>query len=245
MAIVKHANPCGIAVGADIADAHAKAHACDPVSAYGGVVATNSTVTTVLVEQLAGIFTEVLAAPGYEPAALELLQQKKNLRVLRVPAADRPATQTRPISGGLLVQAADRIDAPGDDPATWRLVSGEAADEATLADLAFAWRSVRAVKSNAILLAKDGASVGVGMGQVNRVDSCWLAVSRAGEDRARGAVAASDAFFPFPDGPTILIEAGVKAIVQPGGSIRDEEVVAAAKAVGVTMYFTGTRHFAH
>ena len=245
VAIVKHANPCGIAVGADIADAHAKAHACDPVSAYGGVVATNSTVTTVLVEQLAGIFTEVLAAPGYEPAALELLQQKKNLRVLRVPAADRPATQTRPISGGLLVQAADRIDAPGDDPATWRLVSGEAADEATLADLAFAWRSVRAVKSNAILLAKDGASVGVGMGQVNRVDSCWLAVSRAGEDRARGAVAASDAFFPFPDGPTILIEAGVKAIVQPGGSIRDEEVVAAAKAVGVTMYFTGTRHFAH
>lgn len=245
VAIIKHANPCGIAVGTDVVDAHAKAHACDPVSAYGGVIATNSTVTTALVEQLAGIFTEVLAAPDYEPAALELLQQKKNLRVLRVPGADRPTTETRPISGGLLVQRADRIDAPGDDPASWQLVAGEAADEATLADLAFAWRAVRAVKSNAILLAKDGASVGVGMGQVNRVDSCRLAVSRAGEERARGAVAASDAFFPFPDGPGILIEAGVTAIVQPGGSIRDEAVIDAAKAAGVTMYVTGTRHFAH
>jgi phosphoribosylaminoimidazolecarboxamide formyltransferase/IMP cyclohydrolase len=246
VAIIKHANPCGIAVGTDVADAHAKAHACDPVSAYGGVIATNTTVSLTMVEQLAGGFTEVLAAPDFEPAALEVLQRKKNLRVLRVPVVERPrATEIRPISGGLLVQALDRIDAPGDDPATWTLVAGEAADEATLADLAFAWRAVRAVKSNAVLLAQDGASVGVGMGQVNRADSCRLAVLRAGAERTRGSVAASDAFFPFPDGPGILIEAGVKAIVQPGGSIRDGEVVAAANAAGVTMYLTGTRHFAH
>jgi phosphoribosylaminoimidazolecarboxamide formyltransferase/IMP cyclohydrolase len=246
VAIIKHANPCGIAVGDHVADAHAKALACDPVSAYGGVIATNSTVTPAMVEQMAGGFTEVLAAPDFEPAALEALQQKKNLRVLRVPVVDHPgATEIRPISGGLLVQALDRIDAAGDDPATWQLVAGEAADEATLADLAFAWRAVRAVKSNAVLLAKGGASVGVGMGQVNRVDSCRLAVSRAGAERARGAVAASDAYFPFADGPAILIEAGVAAIVQPGGSIRDPEVVEAAKAAGVTMYLTGTRHFAH
>ncbi len=146
------------------------------------------------------------------------------------------------------MQQADRIDAPGDDPSTWTLAAGEPADAATLADLAFAWRAVRAAKSNAILLARDGASVGVGMGQVNRVDSCRLAVDRAngmGEERARGAVAASDAFFPFPDGPGILIDAGVRAIVQPGGSVRDEETIAAAQAAGVTMYVTGTRHFAH
>ncbi len=133
----------------------------------------------------------------------------------------------------------------GDDVAYWRLVSGEPADEATLADLAFAWRAIRAVKSNAILLADDGAAVGVGMGQVNRVDSCRLAVSRAGAERAAGAVAASDAFFPFADGLEILLDAGVRAVVAPGGSIRDEVVVEAAQRAGVTMYFTGTRHFAH
>jgi phosphoribosylaminoimidazolecarboxamide formyltransferase/IMP cyclohydrolase len=145
----------------------------------------------------------------------------------------------------MLAQDTDRIDAPGDDPATWTLVSGEAVDDATMADLTFAWRAVRAVKSNAILLARDGASVGIGMGQVNRVDSCRLAVERAGAERARGAVAASDAFFPFADGLGILVEAGVRAVVQPGGSMRDAEVIAAAQAAGVTMYLTGTRHFAH
>ncbi|RMI09614.1 bifunctional phosphoribosylaminoimidazolecarboxamide formyltransferase/IMP cyclohydrolase [Cellulomonas triticagri] len=248
VAIIKHANPCGIAVGADIADAHAKAHACDPVSAFGGVIAANGTVTLAAAEQIAEVFTEVVVAPAYEPAALEVLQRKKNIRLLVVEGAPSAAVETRPISGGLLVQEVDRVDAAGDDPATWTLAAGAAADEATLADLAFAWRAVRAVKSNAILLADAGASVGVGMGQVNRVDSCRLAVERANTgdvERARGAVAASDAFFPFADGLQVLLDAGVRAVVQPGGSVRDEEVVAAAQAAGVTLYLTGTRHFAH
>ncbi|MFE4467447.1 bifunctional phosphoribosylaminoimidazolecarboxamide formyltransferase/IMP cyclohydrolase [Leifsonia sp. NPDC056824] len=243
VAIIKHANPCGIAVSDDIADAHRKAHECDPVSAYGGVIAANRTVTLAMAETVKGIFTEVLIAPDFEPAALELLQTKKNLRILRLPEGyARSVTEFRQLSGGVLVQDADRFDEF--DSSGWTLVSGDAADAATRADLEFAWKACRAVKSNAILLAKDGASVGVGMGQVNRVDSCNLAVSRAGE-RAVGSVAASDAFFPFADGPEILIAAGVSAIVQPGGSIRDEDVIAAAKAAGVTMYFTGERHFFH
>ena len=248
VAIIKHANPCGIAVGSDIADAHAKAHACDPVSAFGGVIAANGTVTLAAAEQIAEVFTEVVVAPGYEPEALEVLSRKKNIRLLVVEGAPSARTELRPISGGLLVQEVDRIDAAGDDPASWTLAAGEAADAATLADLAFAWRAVRAVKSNAILLADGGASVGVGMGQVNRVDSCRLAVERANAgdtERARGAVAASDAFFPFADGLQVLLDAGVRAVVQPGGSVRDEEVVAAAAAAGVTLYLTGTRHFAH
>lgn len=248
VAIIKHANPCGIAVGADIADAHAKAHACDPVSAFGGVIAANGTVTRAAAEQIAEVFTEVVVAPGFEPDALEVLTRKKNIRLLVVEGAPSGGVEIRPVSGGLLMQEVDRIDAPGDDPATWTLAAGRAADDATLADLAFAWRAVRAVKSNAILLADGGASVGVGMGQVNRVDSCRLAVERANAgdaERARGAVAASDAFFPFADGLQVLLDAGVRAVVQPGGSVRDEEVVAAAQAAGVTLYLTGTRHFAH
>ena len=243
VAIIKHANPCGIAVAGDIADAHRKAHECDPVSAYGGVIAANRTVTLAMAETVKGIFTEVLIAPGFEPEALELLQTKKNLRILQLPEGySRATTEFRQISGGVLVQDADRFDEF--DSSSWTLVSGDEADAATRADLEFAWKACRAVKSNAILLAHDGASVGVGMGQVNRVDSCHLAVSRAG-GRASGSVAASDAFFPFADGPEILIAAGVRAIVQPGGSIRDEDVIAAAKAAGVTMYFTGERHFFH
>jgi len=250
VAIIKHANPCGVAVGATIAAAHAAAHACDPVSAFGGVIAANRTITAEAAAQIAPVFTEVVVAPGFEPEAVEILSAKKNIRLLVVPAAPAAAVESRAISGGLLVQAADRIDAEGDDPAAWTLAAGEPADDATLADLAFAWRAVRSVRSNAILLAAGGASVGVGMGQVNRVDSCRLAVERAnalgeGQERARGAVAASDAFFPFPDGLQVLIDAGVRAVVQPGGSVRDEEVVAAAQAAGVTMYLTGTRHFAH
>jgi phosphoribosylaminoimidazolecarboxamide formyltransferase/IMP cyclohydrolase len=245
VAIIKHANPCGIAVGSDIAEAHAKAHACDPTSAYGGVVATNRPVTMAMAGQLGPIFTEVVVAPSYEDGVLDRWAKKKDLRVLvAAPRPDRPGIQRRPISGGLLLQTEDAIDAPGDDPATWTLQAGEAADAATLEDLAFAWRAIRAVKSNAILLASGGATVGVGMGQVNRVDSCKLAVARAG-DRARGSVAASDAFFPFADGAQVLIDAGVRAIVEPGGSIRDEDTVAACKDAGVTLYFTGTRHFAH
>ncbi|MFG1950115.1 bifunctional phosphoribosylaminoimidazolecarboxamide formyltransferase/IMP cyclohydrolase [Micromonospora sp. NPDC048830] len=245
VAIIKHANPCGIAVGADVAEAHRKAHACDPVSAYGGVIAVNRPVSVELARQVADIFTEVLVAPGYEDGAVEILRGKKNIRLLHAPAFDPLPAEWRQVTGGVLVQLRDRVDAEGDDPAAWRLATGEAADEETLRDLAFAWRAVRAVKSNAILLARDAATVGVGMGQVNRVDSARLAVTRAGADRARGAVAASDAFFPFADGPRILIEAGIRAIVQPGGSIRDEEVAAACKEAGVTMYLTGTRHFFH
>ncbi|WP_326568202.1 bifunctional phosphoribosylaminoimidazolecarboxamide formyltransferase/IMP cyclohydrolase [Amycolatopsis rhabdoformis] len=245
VAIIKHANPCGIAVGVDIAEAHRKAHACDPVSAYGGVIATNRPVTVDAAEQIAEVFTEVVLAPDFEPEALEILQRKKNVRLLKLPVIENPApVELRPISGGVLVQTVDTIDAPGDDPANWELATGTPADAQTLADLAFAWRALRAVKSNAILLAHDGATVGVGMGQVNRVDSSRLAVSRAG-DRAKGSVGASDAFFPFPDGLEVLLEAGVRAVVQPGGSIRDAEVIAAAEKAGVTLYLTGTRHFAH
>lgn len=248
VAIIKHANPCGIAVGVDIAEAHAKAHACDPASAYGGVIAANRVVSRAMADQIAPVFTEVIVAPGFDDDALEVLRAKKNLRLLVVPHAPGAGVELRPISGGVLVQHRDAVDAPGDTAEAWSLVAGPAADEETLADLAFAWRAVRAVKSNAILLASGGASVGVGMGQVNRVDSCRLAVERAngfGVERARGAVAASDAYFPFDDGLRILAEAGVRAVVQPGGSIRDEQVIAAAEAAGVTMYFTGTRHFFH
>ena len=245
VAIIKHANPCGIAVGTDIAEAHRKAHACDPVSAYGGVIASNRPVSREAAEQIAEVFTEVVLAPDFEDEALEILQRKKNIRLLKLPVIDRPdPLEFRPISGGVLVQTVDVIDAPGDDPAGWQLATGAPADEQTLADLEFAWRALRAVKSNAILLAADGATVGVGMGQVNRVDSSRLAVARAG-DRAKGSVGASDAFFPFPDGLEVLTEAGVRAIVQPGGSVRDAEVIAAAEAAGITMYLTGTRHFAH
>jgi phosphoribosylaminoimidazolecarboxamide formyltransferase/IMP cyclohydrolase len=244
VAIIKHANPCGIAVGADVADAHRKAHACDPVSAFGGVIATNRPVSVAMARQVAEVFTEVVVAPGYEDGAVEVLSAKKNIRLLECAPLARGGVETRPISGGLLMQARDLVDAEGDDPSTWTLATGEAASPGQLADLAFAWTACRSAKSNAILLARDGASVGVGMGQVNRVDSCRLAVQRAGE-RAAGSVAASDAFFPFEDGPQILLDAGVSAIVQPGGSVRDELTIEAAKAAGVTMYFTGTRHFAH
>ncbi|MFD7322319.1 bifunctional phosphoribosylaminoimidazolecarboxamide formyltransferase/IMP cyclohydrolase [Streptomyces sp. NPDC059875] len=245
VAIIKHANPCGIAIGADVAEAHRKAHACDPLSAFGGVIAVNRPVSVAMAEQVAEIFTEVIVAPGYEDGAVEVLAKKKNIRVLRAEGAPANAVEVKPIDGGALLQVTDRLQADGDDPANWTLATGDALSEQELAELAFAWKACRAVKSNAILLAKDGASVGVGMGQVNRVDSAKLAVERAGEERARGAYAASDAFFPFPDGLEILTAAGVKAVVQPGGSVRDEQVVEAAKKAGVTMYFTGTRHFFH
>ena len=244
VAIIKHANPCGIATGADIAEAHRKAHACDPVSAYGGVIAANRPVTTALAEQLAGVLTEVICAPDFDEGALELFRAKNKLRVLKTGGHSGGGLDLRQICGGLLVQSSDVIDAPGDDPANWTLQAGDAVDDATLADLEFAWRACRSVKSNAILLAHDGATVGIGMGQVNRVDSCRLAVSRAG-DRAAASVAASDAFFPFDDGPRVLIDAGVRAIVEPGGSVRDDDTVAACRDAGVTLYFTGTRHFFH
>ena len=294
VAVVKHANPCGIAVSAagDVAEAHRKAHACDPVSAYGGVIATNATVTAEMARQIKPIFTEVVAAPAFADEAVKILSAKKNLRLLVVEAPRREGYEIKQVSGGAVIQERDVLSADGDDLATWTLAAGPAADDDLLAELAFAWRSVRAVRSNAVLLAQGGATVGVGMGQVNRVDSCKLAVERAntlgarstgdaaadspqkdraeqvekgaagggdaaevlgdptGEaasapERARGSVAASDAFFPFADGLQVLIDAGVRAVVQPGGSIRDQEVIDAAQAAGVTMYLTGTRHFAH
>ena len=275
VAVIKHANPCGVAVASadaadPIADAHAKAHATDPLSAFGGVIAANRTVTAGMANTVKDIFTEVVIAPDFEPEAVEILSKKKNIRLLALPEGyGRYPSEIRQVSGGVLVQLSDKVDAEGDNPANWTLAAGEAADEATLADLAFAWTAVRAAKSNAILLANNGAAVGIGMGQVNRVDSCKLAVERANtlgvtveskvdaaggasgtgdavsEQRSRGAVAASDAFFPFADGLQILLDAGVRAVVQPGGSVRDEEVIAAANAAGITMYFTGARHFFH
>ncbi len=243
-AIIKHANPCGLAIGQDLLSAYRAAFDTDPVSAFGGVVAVNRPVTAEVAQEMSQIFLEVVIAPAFSDDALAILRQKKNVRLLV--AGQRPLTaDVRFISGGMLLQQPDRIDAAGDDPATWTLASGSPVDAGTLADLAFAWRACRSVKSNAILLAKDLAAVGIGMGQVNRVDSARLAVERAGEERAVGAVAASDAFFPFPDGLEVLLNAGVKAVVQPGGSVRDDEVIAAARAAGVPMYFTGVRHFFH
>jgi phosphoribosylaminoimidazolecarboxamide formyltransferase/IMP cyclohydrolase len=244
VAIIKHANPCGIAVGADVAEAHRRAHACDPVSAYGGVIAANVAVDAEMARQLEGILTEVVVAPSYSDEALDILTRKKNLRVLVAPQWRPSTVEFRQISGGVLAQSPDRIDARGDDPAQWTLASGSPVPPEVLADLLFAWRAIRSTKSNAILLAHDRAAVGVGMGQVNRVDAARLAVTRAGE-RARGSVAASDAYFPFADGLEVLIEAGVRAVVQPGGSVRDPEVIAAAAAADLPLYLTGTRHFFH
>jgi len=244
VAIIKHANPCGIATGPEISTAYLKAHECDPVSAFGGVVAANRKVDLAMAEPLSKIFTEVVIAPAFDADALELLMKKPSIRILTCDLTSINPLELRPISGGALLQESDLIDAPGDNATNWVQVSGDPVSSQTLKDLEFAWRSVRAVKSNAILLAKDGAAVGIGMGQVNRVDSAKLAVDRAG-DRVAGCVVASDAFFPFADGLQILLDAGVIAVAQPGGSVRDEEVIAAAKAANVAMFFTSTRHFSH
>jgi len=244
VAIVKHSNPCGIAVGADLADAHAKANACDPVSAFGGVIAANGPVTAALARQIKDVFTEVVIAPGFDAEALDILSASKNVRLLRCAPSPIPPWEWRPVTGGMLLQSVDRVAEPGDGPANWQLKAGEPVGPGVLTDLAFAWKACRSVKSNAILLAVGGASVGVGMGQVNRVDSARLAVQRAG-DRAAGSVAASDAYFPFPDGFEILAQAGVRAVAEPGGSIRDHLVIAAAEAAGIPLYFTGVRHFYH
>jgi len=244
VAIIKHANPCGIAIAGNIASAYRAAHACDPVSAFGGVVAANRPVSVAMATELAAIFTEVVIAPGYEDGAVEILSAKPSIRILTCTTQEIAPLERRPVSGGILLQQSDLINTPGDLAAGWKQVSGDPVSAEVIADLEFAWRSIRAVRSNAILLAKEGAAIGIGMGQVNRVDSAKLAVDRAG-DRVAGTVAASDAFFPFADGLEILIRAGVTAVVQPGGSVRDEEVIAAANAGGIAMFFTGTRHFSH
>jgi phosphoribosylaminoimidazolecarboxamide formyltransferase/IMP cyclohydrolase len=246
VAIIKHANPCGIAISSEsVADAHRKAHDCDRLSAFGGVIATNTTVSVEMAATVADIFTEVIVAPAYDDGAVDILARKKNIRVLVASEPLVGGMELRQVSGGLLMQTRDALDAPGDDPANWTLTAGESAGPQTLADLKFAWRACRAVKSNAIVVARNGATVGVGMGQVNRVDAARLAVERAGAERSKGAVAASDAFFPFPDGLQTLAAAGVKAIVHPGGSMRDDVVTEAAAEAGVSLYLTGARHFAH
>ena len=244
VAIIKHANPCGIAIAADIKSAYSAANACDPVSAFGGVVAANRIVTVEMARALSEVFTEVIVAPGYEAGAIEILAAKPSIRILELADYKFAKEELRPITGGLLIQESDLIDAIGDESANWQQVSGVEISVQVKSDLEFAWRSVRSVKSNGILLAKNGASVGVGMGQVNRVDSAKLAVARAGE-RASNSVAASDAFFPFADGLQILLDAGITAVVAPGGSVRDAEVIEAAKAANIAMFFTGVRHFSH
>ena len=244
VAIIKHANPCGVATGTSIAEAYNKAHACDPVSAFGGVVAANREISVAMAEKLADVFTEVVVAPSYEVGAVAILSKKPSIRILQVNKFTAQKEEIKPILGGVLIQSVDTLNEAGDSAENWQQVSGEKVSREQLTDLEFAWRAVRAVKSNAIVCAKNGATVGIGMGQVNRVDSARLAVSRGG-DRVKGSVAASDAFFPFADGLQILIDAGVTAIVQPGGSVRDEEVIAAAKSAGIAMFFTGVRHFSH
>ena len=240
--VIKHANPCGLACDSDMVQAYLKAYEGDPVSAFGGIVGFNRTVTVDTAQAMAPIFYEVVVAPAYEPEALELLRQKRNLRILAVPQGpDNNVFDIRPLSGGLLVQTGDTLE---EDPSAWQTVTHRAATGNEIRDLAFAWRAVKHVKSNAILLAKNGAMVGMGAGQPNRVTSVHLAL-RASGDKAAGSVLASDAFFPFPDGLQLAAEGGVTAVVQPGGSIRDQEVIDAANQAGVAMVTTGVRHFRH
>jgi phosphoribosylaminoimidazolecarboxamide formyltransferase/IMP cyclohydrolase len=242
VAVVKHNNPCGLASRQDIAEAYRQAYEGDTVSAFGGIVAFNRTVTAAAAEAMDSVFYEVVVAPGYEPPALEMLQKKRNLRLLSVEA--QPGTQAydiRPISGGMLVQAPDAID---EDPAAWKTVTERAPTDVEMEDLAFAWKAAKHIKSNAIVFAKNQTLAGMGAGQPNRVVSVHLSQRIAG-DKAKGSVLASDAFFPFADNIELAAEAGVTAIVQPGGSIRDDEVIAAADKSGLAMVFTGVRHFRH
>lgn len=243
--IVKHTNPCGIAVADDLTDAYLKAHAADPVSAYGGVMAFNGVVPRSLVQKVFdnGQFVEVMIAPGFEPGALELLATKPNVRVLATGAVRelRGQYESRAVEGGMLVQTGDRV---AEDPGAFHVVTKRKPTEDELQQLLFAWKAAKSVKSNAILIARDFVSIGVGAGQMNRVNSARIACEQAGK-QARGAVAASDAFMPFPDSLEVCAEAGVSAIIQPGGSVRDAEVIAKADELGVAMVFTGHRHFRH
>jgi len=239
--VVKHANPCGVAVAHDIETAYRCALECDPMSAFGGIVALNRPVTRATADSIDQVFTEVVVAPDFEAEALEVLRRKKNLRILRSVPPFHDGWALRGIDGGLLVQ---QHDEPSADPAKWRVVSKSQPTTEQLRDAALAWIVCAATSSNAIVLAKDGMTVGIGAGQQNRVDAVRIACSRAGE-RAKGAVAASDAFFPFRDGPEVLVGAGVGLIVQPGGSVRDDESIAVANEQGVAMMFTDFRHFRH
>ena len=243
--IIKHANPCGIAIADDLSLAFEKALSTDPISAFGGVIGTNRKVDKKTATLINDVFTEVIVAPAFDEDALEILKQKSNLRILQISGPHMgKRVEWRTVSGGVLMQTVDDVESYGDDPDEWKLVSGTKVSDNTLKDLEFAWRSVRAPKSNAIVLAKDGAMVGVGMGQVNRVSAAKLAVEGA-KERSKNSVAASDAFFPFADAVEVLINAGVNAIVHPGGSKNDQEVIALANKAGITMYLTGVRHFSH
>ena len=239
--VIKHANPCGLAIGATIETAYRKAHACDPLSAFGGVVALNREATVEMANDLKEVFTEVLIAPSYEAGAIEILSAKKNLRILQANMPTHPTQHLRQISGGFLAQDTDPVHV---DTSAWQVVTTAQPTTDQMRDCTTAWITCAAVSSNAIVLVADGSAVGIGGGQQNRIDAARLACERAG-NRTLGSVAASDAFFPFSDGPQMLINAGVSVIVQPGGSQRDDESIALANNSGIAMIFTGTRHFRH
>jgi phosphoribosylaminoimidazolecarboxamide formyltransferase/IMP cyclohydrolase len=239
-AIIKHSNPCGVAVGSSLAEAYSRALDCDRTSAFGGVVALNDTCDRPTASAITEIFTEVVLAPGFEEEAVAILSAKKNLRVLAGPRHHARSREARSVAGGLLVQDVD----PPDDLGAVKVVTRAQPTDEQWSDLRFAWVVAKHVKSNAVVLAKDGAAVGIGAGQMSRVDSTELAARRAGE-RSRGTVCASDAFFPFRDGLDAAVTAGATAVIQPGGSVRDEEVIAAADEHGIPMVFTGRRHFRH
>jgi phosphoribosylaminoimidazolecarboxamide formyltransferase/IMP cyclohydrolase len=239
--VIKHANPCGLAIATTIESAYRNAHACDPLSAFGGVVAINREATVEMAHDLKEVFTEVLIAPSYEAGAIEILSAKKNLRILQSPASTAQDRHVRQISGGFLVQDTDRVQV---DVSAWQVVTTAQPTVSQMRDSVTAWITCAAVSSNAIVLVNDGSAVGIGGGQQNRIDAARLACERAG-NRALGSIVASDAFFPFRDGPELLINAGVAVIVQPGGSQRDDESIALANNSGIAMIFTGTRHFRH
>ncbi len=239
-AIIKHSNPCGVAVRSSLLEAYARALDCDRTSAFGGIVALNETCDRATAEAIAEIFTEVVVAPGFEDEALEVLTRKKNVRILRAPLEPVTAPDVRTVAGGFLLQYPDPPDS-GEDA---KVVTEAQPTDRQLEDLRLAWVVAKHVKSNAIVLVKDGAAVGVGAGQMSRVESTELAARRAGE-QAAGSVCASDAFFPFRDGLDAAVAAGAIAVIQPGGSVRDDEVIAAADEHGVPMLFTGRRHFRH
>ena len=239
--IVKHANPCGVATHPDIAEAYVRANACDPVSAFGGIVASNRTVNAAFAQSLTSVFTEVVVAPDFEPDALKILLAKKNMRVLSATWTPQTDLDIRAIDGGLLVQQVDTVNL---DRSTWTVVTNVQPTPAQWSDLSFAWQVCAAVSSNAIVFAKDGQAFGIGAGQQNRLDSARIAQDRSA-GRARGGVCASDAFFPFRDGLDAAAAAGISAVIQPGGSVRDDEVIAAANEHGIAMVFTGERHFRH
>jgi phosphoribosylaminoimidazolecarboxamide formyltransferase/IMP cyclohydrolase len=254
VAIIKHANPCGVAVGATLAEAYARALRCDPVSAFGGIIALNGTIDAATAREITGIFTEVVIAPDATDEAKGIFAEKKNLRLLTTGGLPDPkgaGLTFRSLAGGFLVQSRDNAVVDG---MALKVVTRRQPTAQELADLKFAFRVAKHVKSNAIVYAKGGATVGIGAGQMSRIDSARIAALKSAEAAkaageaeplAKGSVVASDAFFPFADGPLAAAEAGATAVIQPGGSMRDDEIIAAADRLGLAMVFTGMRHFRH